>query len=168
GTRTSAVGWPGRASVTVCNIGRPKASVLPEPVLALPHTSRPARASSMVAAWMAKGSSMPWAARASTISALRPSDRKVVTFGCTPVTSLRRPVLGSSRSGKQVRYGRGPPVRRGGVGVPGLSFYLVMAAGLTIGPGYAGTMVDVSRIVHRVDALQQRHRGPAFVFAVVK
>ena len=36
--------------------GRPKARVLPEPVLALPHTSRPARASAMVRRWMAKGS----------------------------------------------------------------------------------------------------------------
>ena len=33
----------------VCSIGRPKASVLPEPVWALPQTSRPASASSMVA-----------------------------------------------------------------------------------------------------------------------
>ena len=37
----------------------PKASVLPEPVLALPQMSWPARASVMVRAWMANGSSMP-------------------------------------------------------------------------------------------------------------
>ena len=38
-----------RPSRRVCSIGRPNASVLPEPVWALPHTSRPASASSMVA-----------------------------------------------------------------------------------------------------------------------
>ena len=37
----------------------PKASVLPEPVLALPQMSRPARASRMVRAWIANGSTMP-------------------------------------------------------------------------------------------------------------
>ena len=79
GTSTRAVGWPGLACSTVCSIGRPNASVLPEPVRALPHTSRPARESTIVASWMAKGSSMPWAARASTNSARRPRSRKEVT-----------------------------------------------------------------------------------------
>jgi hypothetical protein len=37
------------------SIGSPKASVLPEPVLALPHTSRPGRASAMVRAWTGTG-----------------------------------------------------------------------------------------------------------------
>ena len=46
--------------------GRPKASVLPEPVLALPQTSRPARASGIVRAWMGKAVSMPPAPRAAT------------------------------------------------------------------------------------------------------
>ena len=79
----------GRASTAsvVWIAGRPKASVLPEPVLALPHTSRPARASSMVAAWTGNGSSMPCSARASTISALRPSSRNVVTLFSSTCTS---------------------------------------------------------------------------------
>ena len=51
--------------------GRPKASVLPEPVLALPQTSRPARASAMVRRWIAKGSWMPWSASALTRSRRR-------------------------------------------------------------------------------------------------
>src|SRR6185312_12316216 len=39
--------------------GRPKASVLPEPVRALPHTSRPARTSGMVSTCTGNGSLMP-------------------------------------------------------------------------------------------------------------
>ena len=53
--RWGAWAWPWAGSST----GRPKASVLPDPVLALPHTSRPARASVMVRVWMGKGCSMP-------------------------------------------------------------------------------------------------------------
>ena len=49
GTSTSAVGWPGIGFAAVCSIGRPNASVLPEPVRALPHTSRPSSASAIVA-----------------------------------------------------------------------------------------------------------------------
>ncbi len=51
-------GRPGpvdRAAMVRWSRGTPKARVLPEPVLALPHTSRPARASATVMAWMAKG-----------------------------------------------------------------------------------------------------------------
>ena len=48
--------------------GRPKASVLPEPVLALPQTSRPAMASGMVMAWTGKGALMPWEERTATSS----------------------------------------------------------------------------------------------------
>ena len=44
-----------RALATRATSGMPNASVLPEPVGALPQTSRPARASGMVAAWMGKG-----------------------------------------------------------------------------------------------------------------
>ena len=44
------------------SIGRPKASVLPEPVWPRPRTSRPASASGMVAAWIGKGLVMPPAA----------------------------------------------------------------------------------------------------------
>src|SRR6185437_6723957 len=39
--------------------GRPKASVLPEPVRALPHTSRPARTSGIVSTCTGNGSLMP-------------------------------------------------------------------------------------------------------------
>ena len=43
--------------------GTPKARVFPDPVLALPHTSRPARASATVIDWMAKVVVMPWAGK---------------------------------------------------------------------------------------------------------
>ncbi len=46
--------------------GRPKASVLPEPVWALPSTSRPVSASGSARAWIANGASIPCAARAAT------------------------------------------------------------------------------------------------------
>ncbi len=59
--------------------GRPNARVLPEPVLALPATSRPARASAMVSAWMGNGRWMPWSARAAASSGSTPSSSKV---GC--------------------------------------------------------------------------------------
>ena len=65
---------PGRSRASS---GRPKARVLPEPVLALPQMSRPARASGMVSAWIGKGSVMPSRARAATRSAGRPSPAKV-------------------------------------------------------------------------------------------
>ena len=58
--------------------GIPKASVLPEPVGARPQTSRPARASVMVAAWMAKGWVMPRASRARQIRSGTPSRAKVL------------------------------------------------------------------------------------------
>ena len=60
GRRTSASGLAGRlagagpcasrVALARCRRGTPKARVLPEPVLALPHTSRPARASAIVKA----------------------------------------------------------------------------------------------------------------------
>ena len=48
--------------------GRPKPKVLPVPVLAWPMMSWPARPRGMVWVWMGKGSMMPLAARASTMS----------------------------------------------------------------------------------------------------
>ena len=59
----SRVPWPRWRS------GTPKARVLPEPVLALPQTSRPARASATVRAWIGKALMMPWSASALVSSA---------------------------------------------------------------------------------------------------
>jgi hypothetical protein len=63
--------------------GSPKARVLPEPVWALPQTSRPARASGMVRVWIGNGDVMPDAARASARSGATPSAPKdfVVMMG---------------------------------------------------------------------------------------
>jgi hypothetical protein len=49
GTRMSALGRRGRDCFMLATIGMPKASVLPEPVGALPQMSRPASAAGMVA-----------------------------------------------------------------------------------------------------------------------
>ena len=56
---SSAVGWRLRARSMRATSGTPKAMVLPEPVGARPHTSRPSSASGMVAAWMSKGCVIP-------------------------------------------------------------------------------------------------------------
>jgi len=55
---------PGRAGCRAASArpheeGSPKARVLPEPVFALPHTSRPAMPSGMVSAWTGNGAVMP-------------------------------------------------------------------------------------------------------------
>ena len=56
--------------------GRPKASVLPEPVRALPQTSRPFSASGMVSDWIGVGSVIPPRRSTSTRSFPMPSSRK--------------------------------------------------------------------------------------------
>src|SRR6476661_9110014 len=61
--------------------GRPKASVLPEPVAALPSTSRPASASGRAEVWMANGRWMPRRSRAVTSGWGRPSWWKVGPSG---------------------------------------------------------------------------------------
>ena len=58
GTRIRPAGGAarrGRGRPSRASIGRPKASVLPEPVWPRPRTSRPASASGMVAAWIGNG-----------------------------------------------------------------------------------------------------------------
>src|SRR5436853_5634013 len=55
----------------------PKAIVLPDPVGARPETSRPARASRSVAAWMGKASTIPRDASRLTMSGGAPRDAKV-------------------------------------------------------------------------------------------
>ena len=68
---------PVRAALTRWSSGSPKARVLPDPVLALPHTSRPARASATVRAWIGKALTMPSSASALVSSVETPSDSKV-------------------------------------------------------------------------------------------
>ena len=54
----------------------PKARVLPDPVGAFPHTSRPARASGSVMVWIGNGDVMPLASSADTMSDGTPSTAK--------------------------------------------------------------------------------------------
>ena len=78
--------------------GRPKARVLPDPVLALPQTSRPAMPSGMVRAWTGKGAVMPWEGRTATSSGATPSSSKVVA----------RIGSGVSSSGSELSSSAGP------------------------------------------------------------
>ena len=63
------------------------ASVLPDPVLALPQTSRPARASGMQRRWTGNGVVRPASSSTATRSDDTPSAENVV--GCSPGSSLR-------------------------------------------------------------------------------
>ena len=65
-------------SASRVSIGTMKASVLPDPVLPRPSTSRPASASGMVCAWMSVGTVMPSARSTSMIRGSRPIAAKVV------------------------------------------------------------------------------------------
>ena len=119
-----------RPCSTRATSGMPKARVLPEPVGARPQTSRPARASGSVAAWMGKGSVMPRPARRSTSSAGTPRSAKeggtkssaavkgsgATDRGTIPGGTAHR-ALHREQRGRWPRFGRtgatsgGPPYR---------------------------------------------------------
>ena len=89
GTSASPVGRPGLALGSSWSSGSPKARVLPEPVLAFPHTSRPARMSGMVISWMAKAVSMPRSARAWQMSSVqRRGMSKVVVMSSVALSMI--------------------------------------------------------------------------------
>jgi hypothetical protein len=58
--------------------GKPKANVLPEPVLAFPQTSLPSRASGIVSSWTGNGDLIPISERAAVSSGDTPREEKVV------------------------------------------------------------------------------------------
>jgi hypothetical protein len=60
----------------LATIGMPKASVLPEPVGALPQMSLPASAAGMVADWMGSGLVMPNFSKRALMSAETPRSEK--------------------------------------------------------------------------------------------
>ena len=76
----------GPSAWTASTSGIPKASVFPDPVGALPETSRPAIASTMVADWMGKGWVIPRRRKTSTRSFGRPSWAKEVVGASAPRT----------------------------------------------------------------------------------
>lgn len=80
GTRTRARGRLGAARRVRSIVGSPKASVLPEPVGALPQISRPSSAGPMVSVWMGNGVVMPDALRAPATSWERPSSMNPPVF----------------------------------------------------------------------------------------
>src|SRR4051812_36824629 len=80
GTRTSPRGLRGPRRTSApsrLSSGRPKASVLPEPVAALPSTSRPASAAGSAEAWVANGVPMPARASLVTFDSGRASSAKL-------------------------------------------------------------------------------------------
>ena len=118
--RGSAPG-PGRAGLSDAgprwpasrvSSGRPKASVLPDPVWARPSMSRPASASGSARAWIANGSRMSLAARARTSRESRPSEAKVAAGGggAAAAASRGRLEFGTRLDARLLR-GPGAPFR---------------------------------------------------------
>ena len=116
GTRMRARGWCGRAgspSASRASTGRPKASVLPEPVWPRPSTSRPASASGMVAVWIANGVVMP-SRRSARTSGARHAERRRRSGDGVPVGGVEggRERAGISERG-QVNLSAGGVSSRG-------------------------------------------------------
>src|SRR5262245_4941920 len=112
---------------------------------------------------MGKGSSMPWAARASTISAFRPRSRKVVTDilllhrcgGRSSAASQRK--TGEVRPRAPVsRLGQSPRDQNTWKREPFWTW------------GYLPNVPDVKKYVSRIDRFQQQHRPFGFVYGVIK
>ncbi len=139
GTSTRPSGLRGSAtSVMRASIGTPKASVLPEPVLARPHTSRPCMATGTASVWIANGWANPHAARPVSIRSGTPSAANPVgaSTGGRALIVVRLPErsgsLDRARESTEAESRRWPPPRRllrrrpGGRGV----------ASFMVGPGY--------------------------------
>src|SRR3954469_21586066 len=105
GASTSAEGRWSVAS-TMSTIGRPKASVLPEPVGDLARTSCPASTSAMTSCWMAKGVSMPRSVSAPTTGDDTPRSAKEEDIGTAP-DEAALPGRGGSGDGYQTRTAGG-------------------------------------------------------------
>ena len=79
GTSTRPSGALGSAtSVMRASIGTPNASVLPDPVSARPHTSRPCNAIGIASVWIANGWAKPAAARPRSMRSGTPRSAKPV------------------------------------------------------------------------------------------
>ena len=116
GARTRAVGRRRCAGRNRATSGRPKASVLPDPVGARPATSRPARASGMTADWMGNGSVIAAASRQAHRSAGTPrSANRVETLDMEGNFQLLNSAFGRNNGAfarQQQRCGRRAPYRR--------------------------------------------------------
>ncbi len=108
GARTSARGRRGDLVVPLresrVSSGRANAIVLPEPVRPRPRTSRPARESGSVAAWIGVGVVMPASARTSTRAVGTPRVPKVVDKSglseAVGAAGRRRRLLGRCSAGR--------------------------------------------------------------------
>ncbi len=72
---------------SAARVGRPKESVLPEPVRPRPRMSLPARASGMVAAWIGKGVVTPFCASLRTTPSGSPRSAKVTLGSASSAAS---------------------------------------------------------------------------------
>ena len=107
GTSTRPRGGLPVPPVRLAIIGRPKASVLPDPVWPRPSTSRPAMASGIVAAWIGNGVVMPWPSRMATMLAGTPRSANVPSkAGVGVVGSMVTSSSSGSRSASRSRGGR--------------------------------------------------------------
>ncbi len=87
--------------------GRPKASVLPEPVAARPRTSRPATMSGMTAAWIGNGDGMPARPSAVTSEFGRPRAAKPGRFSVGTTCTGRSSQMERARTaGRRTGAGR--------------------------------------------------------------
>jgi hypothetical protein len=90
-----------------CRIGSAKAAVLPVPVCAMPHKSRPLRTGGIAWHWIGVGSKYPAAVRALRMGAESPrSEKSTKTF---TVSRVKMP----TRSCKRAARGRRRPARLG-------------------------------------------------------
>src|SRR6201996_9668863 len=104
GTSTRPRGRPGRVDPPARRLtrGREKPRVLPEPVLARPRMSRPARAYGSVAPWTGHGAVIPWSSRTSTRGAGTPRAVKVVAASVTSSSGAAELSAGRAVNGKIV------------------------------------------------------------------
>ncbi len=91
-----------RPPASADRVGRPKESVLPEPVRPRPRMSLPARASGMVAAWIGKGAVTPFCASLRTMPSGSPSEANV-TVGSASSAEVASSEAASSEAASSVR-----------------------------------------------------------------
>src|SRR5579863_10070594 len=96
------------------SIGRPKPSVLPDPVLALPQTSRPASASLIVRAWIGKAVDIPCAESTATNSGSTPNSAKVLLVAYESCADGTDSLISLLTGQRRFSVGPGTGVRRGG------------------------------------------------------
>ena len=174
GTSTSARGRRGAefgaSAASRVTVGRPKASVLPDPVRPRPSTSRPMRPSGIAAAWMGNGSVMPSRASRSTSRSGRPSAANALSGATStgPVLTGRRVDLVHESAASRSASGSMPAgVRPGTWPRDGCGWYAARSrwAGRRRSLSRAGAVVTGRAVRARDVAVTPGGIGPAAVAA---